>query len=210
MITFLPTSLSQPSGLFNLQLLRVLRLQRFLQDLDSFEKFTGTRNVVKAWQLQLARVVLSLFTLLSVSSGLIYTAENVVNPNINNYFDALYFGLTTLTTVGFGDVNPVTWQGRLVVCGSIIVAAALLEALLDRENIKSGGSGWGGSGSTRKGTSSTTTSSMISTDIISSNRSNDDDNEAILALNTKVSCDRCGASFHWSSARYCYSCGEEL
>ena len=218
MITFLPTSLSQPSGLFNLQLLRVLRLQRFLQDLDSFEKFTGTRNVVKAWQLQLARVVLSLFTLLSVSSGLIYTAENVVNPNINNYFDALYFGLTTLTTVGFGDVNPVTWQGRLVVCGSIIVgvgvvpaqAAALLEALLDRENIKSGGSGGGGFGSTRKGTSSTTTSSMISTDIISSNRSNDDDNEAILALNTKVSCDRCGASFHWSSARYCYSCGEDL
>lgn len=217
-ISFLPTSLSQPSGLFNLQLLRVLRLQRFLQDLDTFEKFTGTNNIVKDWQLQLARVVLSLFTLLSVSSGLIYTAEHVVNPNINNYFDALYFGLTTLTTVGFGDVSPVTWQGRLVVCGSIIVgvgvvpaqAAALLEALLDRENIKSGSGGWGGFGSARKSTSSTATSSMISTNTMNSNRSNDDDNEAVLALNTKVSCDRCGASFHWSSARYCYSCGEEL
>ena len=150
----IPSALSQPSGLFNLRLLRVLRLRRFLQDLETFEKFTSRAlektnmrrsdsNVVKDWQLQLARVVLLLFTLLSVSTGLIYTAEQSVNPNINNYFDALYFGLTTLTTVGFGDVSPVTWQGKLVVCGSIVFgvvvvpgqAAALLEALLDRENV---------------------------------------------------------------------------
>ena len=45
---------------------------------------------------------------LSVSSGLIYAAEHTSNPRINNYFHALYFGLCTLTTVGFGDVYPVT------------------------------------------------------------------------------------------------------
>eukprot|EP00532_Pseudo-nitzschia_australis_P011748 CAMPEP_0168212712 /NCGR_PEP_ID=MMETSP0140_2-20121125/4412_1 /TAXON_ID=44445 /ORGANISM="Pseudo-nitzschia australis, Strain 10249 10 AB" /LENGTH=488 /DNA_ID=CAMNT_0008139523 /DNA_START=86 /DNA_END=1553 /DNA_ORIENTATION=+ len=153
-VTILPSALSQPSGLFNLQLLRVLRLQRFLQDLDTFDKFMeramGRSNantyVVQDWQLQLARVVLSLFTLISVATGLIYTAEHTVNPNINNYFDALYFGLTTLTTVGFGDVSPVTTQGRIIVCGSILFgvavvpaqAGALLEALLDRENIRKG------------------------------------------------------------------------
>jgi hypothetical protein len=107
-----PSWLTSPSGLFNVKLIRVLRLRRVLKDLDTFERFikranlgilgTRTANNVQEWQLQLCRVLLSLFTLVSVSTGLIYTAEHTVNPGINNYFDALYFGLTTLTTVGFG------------------------------------------------------------------------------------------------------------
>jgi hypothetical protein len=103
-VSFLPSALAKPSELFNLRLLRVLRLQRFLRDLDTFERFvervlgekpSAGRKIVQDWQLQLARVVSSLFTLLSVVSGLIYTAENASNPNIDNYFDALYFSLTT-------------------------------------------------------------------------------------------------------------------
>ena len=99
------------AGLQNLLLLRVLRLRRVLTDISTFGRFTaalgiGTLNnaqlntVVKPYQLQLARVGLSIFTLLSVASGLIYSAEHNVNPDIPDYFTALYFGLTTLTTVG--------------------------------------------------------------------------------------------------------------
>jgi hypothetical protein len=100
-VIFLPSALSKPSELFNLRLLRVLSLQRFLRDLDTFERFMEQvpgkwgASKVQQWQLKLARVVSSLLTLLSVVSGLIYTAENAVNPNISNYFDALYFTLTT-------------------------------------------------------------------------------------------------------------------
>lgn len=36
------------------------------------------------------------------------------------------FGLTTLTTVGLGDITPVTPQGRLVVCGSILFGVAII------------------------------------------------------------------------------------
>jgi hypothetical protein len=99
------------AGLQNLLLLRVLRLRRVLTDITTFGRFTaalgiGTLNnsqlntVVKPYQLQLARVLLSIFTLLSVAAGLIYSAEHNVNPDIPDYFTALYFGLTTLTTVG--------------------------------------------------------------------------------------------------------------
>ena len=70
-------------------------------------------QAIRPYQLQLARVLLSIFTLLSVSSGLIYTCEHDVNPEIPDYFAALYFGLTTLTTVGFGDITPITAGGRL-------------------------------------------------------------------------------------------------
>jgi len=210
-----PSALTQPSGLFNLQLLRVLRLQRIFRDLDTFERFieqaTGRLNtktyLVQDWQLQLARVVLSLFTLISVATGLIYTAEHTTNPNINNYFDALYFGLTTLTTVGFGDVSPVTTQGRIIVCGSILFgvavvpaqAGALFEAVLDRENIRTG--------RMKKIGTKDNDRSLVN------GRTNGSSNNAeapSLALDTTFSCSRCGASFHWASARYCYRCGEAI
>jgi len=114
--TPLPSWLTSPSGLFNLELLRVLRLRRVLKDMSTFERFAvrallGTtqrqtvKRIVQEWQLQLARVLLSLFTLVSVATGLVYTAEHSVNPAINNYFDALFFGVTTLATVGFGDIT---------------------------------------------------------------------------------------------------------
>lgn len=96
------------AGLQNLLLLRVLRLRRVLTDIGTFRRFAGALGLrskdVRPYQLQLARVILSIFTLLSVSTGLIYTAEHDVNPLIPDYFTALYFGLTTLTTVGYGDI----------------------------------------------------------------------------------------------------------
>ena len=63
------------------------------------------------------------------------------NPNLPDYFTALYFGLTTLTTVRFGDITPVTFEGRLVVSVSILAGIAIIpvqlsslaEALLRRD-----------------------------------------------------------------------------
>mmetsp|Transcript_2938 Transcript_2938/g.6807 ORF Transcript_2938/g.6807 Transcript_2938/m.6807 type:complete len:428 (-) Transcript_2938:225-1508(-) len=135
-------------ALINLRLLRILRLQRVLVDYDTFSKFELALGLnpsdARPYQLQLARIIISIFTLLSVTAGLIYSAEHIVNPDIPDYFTALYFTLTTLTTVGFGDISPVTTAGRWIVGGSILVgsvvipaqAAALVEALLDREGEK--------------------------------------------------------------------------
>ena len=95
---------STSSALLNLRLLRVLKFQRVLTDQKTyadFEMAIGMRkrtSDVRPYQLNLARVIISIFTLVSVSTGLIYTAEHETNPQIPDYFTALYFGLTTLTT----------------------------------------------------------------------------------------------------------------
>jgi voltage-gated potassium channel len=174
-------------------------VQRVLQDMDSFSSFTAALGlpglkVIQTYQLQLARVVLSIFTLLSVSAGLIYTAEHSVNPDIRNYFSALYFGLTTLTTVGFGDIAPVTVQGKLVVCGSILAgvtiipaqAALLVEALLESQSQKE-----------RANQHSPPTNNIDK--ILPSS-----------AIDATTPCPSCGAAFHWTGASYCWSCGSKL
>jgi voltage-gated potassium channel Kch len=264
--TFIPNWLTSSSGLINLRLLRILRLQRVLQDMDTFTKFEMALGIsdsnVKAWQLQLARTVLSIFTLLSVSTGLIYTAEHDVNPNIPDYFTALYFGLTTLTTVGFGDITPVSWEGRLVVSGSILAgvavipaqAAVLVEALLARQeeqkaaqqarsqaaNSETGSSDednflqqadtavLGASDSNSDSTATLTpTFDPIRQEVAAqaakrrhtlvhggtSTATNDNDNipsGGRMVLETEFACPACGVSMHWSSAKFCWSCGHKM
>jgi voltage-gated potassium channel Kch len=200
---YLPSWLTSSSTLINLRLLRILRLQRVLTDQATFARFERALGIpstdIKGWQLQLARVSLSIFTLLSVATGLIYTAEHRVNPNINSYFDALYFGLTTLTTVGFGDVVPMSWQGKLIVSGSILAgvaiipgqAAELIEALLQRQRENNAERGRQQRLSRPTATSTTPRTSQ-------------------MVLETALACSACGATMHWSSAEFCWSCGSHL
>jgi Ion channel len=201
----LPDWMTSPSALINLEVLRVLRLRRVLRDMDTFVKYERALGIrksnVQEWQLQLARVLLSLFTLVSVSTGLIYTAEHDVNPAIPDFFTAAYFSLSTISTLGLGDITPMTWQGRLVVCGSILAgvailpaqAAALVEALVAR----------------RESIADQQSSRRFKR---RKNRGDGGDlnGESRMVLETTFQCPSCGSSMHWSSARFCWSCGETL
>ena len=205
---FLPSWLFSSTGLVNLRLLRVLRLQRVLTDRETFADFQIAlgipRTEVKPYKLELARVVISIFTLLSISTGLIYSTEHSVNSAMPTYFDALYFSLTTLTSVGFGDITPVTAEGKLVVSGSILVgvavipvqAAALVEALLAREQEKSGESSRPRSAAVRSPASS---------------RKNEDRSKTSSSMTMETNtCPNCEAGFHWAHADFCWSCGSNL
>jgi voltage-gated potassium channel len=46
--------------------------------------------------------------------------------NINNYGDALWWAMTTIATVGYGDRYPITGQGRFVAAGLMLAGIALL------------------------------------------------------------------------------------
>ncbi len=74
------------SALLNLRLLRILKFQQILTDKDTYMKFIlalGMRESnVRPYQLQLAHVTVLIFTLVSVSTGLIYMAEHKVNLDI--------------------------------------------------------------------------------------------------------------------------------
>lgn len=67
-----------------------------------------------------------LFILIFVSSSLIYTFEAPFNDKINNFSDAVYLSLVTVTTVGFGDIVPVTENGRFVVMIVILFGIFLI------------------------------------------------------------------------------------
>ncbi len=88
---------------------RILRIIRFWQPEKPILGFKTGDSIV------LVRIFLTLFTLIFVYAGLIYQVEHQINSNqIVNFFDAFYFVVVTMTTVGYGDVTPLSQAGRLM------------------------------------------------------------------------------------------------
>ncbi|NIR06598.1 MAG: ion transporter [Candidatus Aminicenantes bacterium] len=104
---FLPS----PLKIGFIRIIRVLRIFRFLRFTKDPVFFFGNISI------RLLKVIRLLFTILLiffVSSGLVWFAEHEVNKQIKNFGDAFYFSVVSLTTVGFGDITPISEGGRWV------------------------------------------------------------------------------------------------
>ncbi|WP_339109444.1 potassium channel family protein [Thioclava sp. GXIMD4216] len=108
-------------GLGFLRVLRTLRLLHAYQTLSRLRQdwpfFRKHQDVL------LAAINLAVF--LFVMTGLIYVTQEGVNDQINNYADALYFTVTTLTTTGFGDITPKGEWGRMISVAIMIFGVTL-------------------------------------------------------------------------------------
>ncbi len=62
----------------------------------------------------------------------VYISEVGVNPGIQSPLDALWWGLTTMTTVGYGDIALVTGEGRLSAAVLLILGIGLYSAITAR------------------------------------------------------------------------------
>ena len=106
---------------------RALRFLRFLLLFRLFKVFRYTENInyllrvffEKRFEF-LSLIVLFAF-MVFFASTVIYIFEGTgANPNLHSFYDAIYWAVVTITTVGFGDISPVTPEGRFVTIFLII------------------------------------------------------------------------------------------
>ena len=111
--------------------LRALRLLRALSGLRVFKYSNPIMEVLRSfresWILYAATLGFLGATVL-VGGLTIYLIEVDKNPEINSTFDALWWALVTVTTVGFGDIAPSTGGGRLV--GGFVMVAGMFTLAL--------------------------------------------------------------------------------
>ncbi len=114
-------------GLFDIRYFRIFRWFRILRIIRFFGSGISIFKVQQSDQIVFARILLTLFSIIFVYSGLIYQVEHPIkNTNFKTFLDAFYFAVVTMTTVGFGDVTPLSDTGRLITVLMILTGVLLI------------------------------------------------------------------------------------
>lgn len=117
MMTFLPYFLPIffPSGVVTFRMLRVARIFRLFRINTYYDAFNVITDVLNDKKDQIFSSVLLILILMIASSLCMYSLEHDVQPDVfQNAFSGIWWAVSTLLTVGYGDIYPVTSAGRIV------------------------------------------------------------------------------------------------
>ena len=106
-----------------IRIFRVFRIFRFLRFTADPDFFFGS---IPVQLLKVVRLVLTIFMILFISSGLFFYVEHGINTDVKNFGDAFYFTVVALTTVGFGDITPRSDAGKWVTVIMILSGIILI------------------------------------------------------------------------------------
>ncbi len=126
LLSILPTFLSVNSGL---RLLKVFRLVRSFRVFRAFRMFRYSKsvtvivNVIRNQRMALLAVCSMAGAYILLSALIVF---NVEPDTFDTFFEAVYWAVVSLTTVGYGDIYPVSATGRVVTMLSSFVGIAIV------------------------------------------------------------------------------------
>lgn len=104
-------------------LFRLFRIFRMLKLVRYSKTMVMLENVLRRVKGQLFAVLILTFSYIMGSAMVIFQVE----PDLfNNIFDAIYWATISITTIGYGDISPVTTAGRTITMISALVGVAVI------------------------------------------------------------------------------------
>ncbi len=108
---------------------------RVLRALRAFRSFRIQRELRKDFRTfrrneELIEALVNLMLFIFVVTAMVYVLQHEQNRDIENYVDALYFTVATLTTTGFGDITMHGTGGRLLAIVIMVVGVSLFLRLV--------------------------------------------------------------------------------
>lgn len=139
--------------------LRLFRLFRLFKMGRYSESLQTMGNVMKDRKEELVVTIFMIFIMLVMASSLVYTVEHDAQPEaFSSIPAAMWWGMATLTTVGYGDVYPITPMGKflgaviaLLGIGLFALPAGILASGFAEELQKKDGKGGEGIGGEENG-----------------------------------------------------------
>ncbi|WP_346900596.1 ion channel [uncultured Roseibium sp.] len=122
-------SLIAPAFFENFAFLRVIRMLRLMRSYHLLKELRQASGWFRRNE-EIIQSAINLLVFVFVVTAVVYVAEHDRNDAINNYLDALYFTVTTLTTTGFGDITMTDSGGRLLTVLIMIFGVALFLRLV--------------------------------------------------------------------------------
>lgn len=104
-----------PMGAVALRMLRVVRILRLFRINAYYDAFNVITDVLSDKRDQIFSSVCILLILMIASSLCMYSLEHEVQPDkFQNAFSGVWWAVSTLLTVGYGDIYPITNAGRII------------------------------------------------------------------------------------------------
>lgn len=126
LLSILPSLIPINAGF---KVLRLFRIVRTLKVFRSFKIFRYSKNIERLVAV-LRKQSKSLMAVLSMALFYVLVTAlimfNIEPDTFNNFFDAIYWAAISLTSVGYGDITPVSEIGRLFTILSAFVGVAII------------------------------------------------------------------------------------
>jgi len=113
------------NSLINVRLLRLLRIFRLLKLSEYVSEFGYLGDALKASRRKIIVFIGFVLITVAVLGSVMYVVEGPQN-GFTNIPVAMYWGITTMTTVGFGDITPKTDLGRLIASCMMLLGWGIL------------------------------------------------------------------------------------
>jgi voltage-gated potassium channel len=130
LLALLPTYLSLFFiGAHSLIVIRALRLLRVFRILK-LTRYAGEASelwlALRASRHKISAFILAMATVVVVVGALMYLIEGPQNEDFSSIPASMYFTVVTLTTLGFGDITPVTTTGRFLTAAVSLLGYGVL------------------------------------------------------------------------------------
>lgn len=103
------------SGFVAFRMLRVVRIFHLFRINANYDSFNVIKSVLYEKKNQLLSSLFIIVMLIMASSLFLYSAEHEAQPeNFRNAFSGIWWSVSTLLTVGYGDVYPITIAGKMM------------------------------------------------------------------------------------------------
>lgn len=127
-------------GMLAVRILRILRLLRIFKLHVSIREYArDSQEFLERNRITEVGSILGL-TIVTGALGFFY-AEQGVNPNVHSFRDGVWWAMVTVTTIGYGDIYPVTTVGRAIAVvlmvigiGTVSLFTGMIAAGLLRDN----------------------------------------------------------------------------
>ena len=104
-----------PAGAAAFRMLRVIRIFRLFRINAYYDSLNVIAEVLNSKKQQLISSVFILVILMIASSLCMYSVEHDAQPDIfQNAFSGIWWSVSTLLTVGYGDIYPITFLGKVL------------------------------------------------------------------------------------------------
>jgi voltage-gated potassium channel len=120
-----------PSVLYNWGFLRILRLWTVVHS-ERFWNVLARGRWDDTYVEELTKAIVTLFVFIFLAAGVTQAFFVGHHPGLNNFADAIYFVVTSLTTTGYGDITLQSAGGRLFMVGLMIAGISLFFSIAQK------------------------------------------------------------------------------